>query len=145
MKRKGVTPVIAVIMLLLIVIVLVAGVFAWMTMMQEDVERMGEEEMERFIDQAREYITFDTHNCEGDNITAIYLRNRADVEFHEDEIDLYIDDTLQDNGFAIDWTSGVEDIMDQWDDDPFDNEIPAPLSLTIRVDGDEAASQTFSC
>ena len=97
--RKGITPVIAMILLILIVVAL-GGVFAaWTTRTWEDIQESGSEQIGQISGQLKKSITIDNVNCDG---TMIYVKNTGAANITAEEVGIYVADTLYTNE-----TSGV--------------------------------------
>jgi len=90
--KKGITPVIAMILLVLIVVAL-GGVFAaWTTRSWEQLGETGEQQIEQVSEQLQMSIAIDTVQCANPGI--IYVRNAGSVEITCAEMTLYVDDVL---------------------------------------------------
>lgn len=91
--RKGITPVIAMILLILIVVAL-GGVFAaWTTRTWETLGERGEEQIETVTEQLQKSITIDTIDCLNG---VIYVRNMGTWDIEQSEISVYLDDAKDD-------------------------------------------------
>ncbi|GEM_PF-2144953 len=160
-KKKGISPVIAVVMLLLIVVVMVGGVFTWMQMIQEDVERVGEEQLEGILDQAREHTAIEMYSCDDDTVTSVTLYNGHAYQEWEDMV-IYIDGTaveFGDNGedefdlepgrhrIDIEQNGGdgdfgdIGDALATWDDDG----LKRGHVMNLGWRGETVATETFTC
>lgn len=91
--RKGITPVIAMILLILIVVAL-GGVFAaWTTRSWEQLGETGEEQIQQVSSQLQRAITIDTVDCSATG--TVYVRNSGSVDISCSEMTVYIDNNLQ--------------------------------------------------
>ncbi|MCD6367695.1 MAG: hypothetical protein J7L45_01275 [Candidatus Aenigmarchaeota archaeon] len=89
--KKGITPVIAMILLILIVVAL-GGVFAAWTMRTfKSVQGSGEEQIEQISGQLQKSVVIDNVNCEKN---LIYIKNTGSVNVTKSELGVYINDTL---------------------------------------------------
>ena len=96
--RKGITPVIAMILLILIVVAL-GGVFAaWTTRTWETLGEAGEEQIETVTEQLQQSITLDTINCDDNGYTVaggdahIYVRNMGNNDITAADLSVYRED-----------------------------------------------------
>ena len=91
--RKGITPVIAIILLVLIVVAL-GGVFAaWMSRSMGTLTKTGQEQITKTAEQLQKSISIDEVSCTASG--TIYLRNTGTVNITCSEINVYVDDVLQ--------------------------------------------------
>ncbi len=98
--RKGITPVIAMILLVLIVVAL-GGVFAaWTTRSWEQLGETGEQQIEQVSEQLQRSIAIDTVTCTSSG--TIYVRNTGGVNMTCSEITVYVDDVLMNTSCGID-------------------------------------------
>jgi len=92
--KKGITPVIAMILLILIVVAL-GGVFAAWTMRTfKGVQGSGEEQIEQISGQLQKSVVIDNVNCEKN---LIYIKNTGSVNVTKSELGVYVNDTLLDS------------------------------------------------
>ena len=91
-SKKGITPVIAMILLILIVVAL-GGVFAaWTTRTWESVQEKGTEQIEQTTESFRKGVIIDNIDCgTGD----VYVRNTGSVDLPTSEISVYVGDSLK--------------------------------------------------
>ncbi|UCG95246.1 MAG: hypothetical protein JSV92_04350, partial [archaeon] len=91
--RKGITPVIAMILLILIVVAL-GGVFAaWTTRSWEQLGETGEQQIEQVTEQLSISISIDSVFCDsaaGNSVA--YLRNTGSSDITGSDITVYVDD-----------------------------------------------------
>ena len=94
--RKGITPVIAMILLILIVVAL-GGVFAaWTTRTWETMAEFGEESIETVTGRLEKSISIDGLYCEGAaGSDIVYIRNTGAADYPASEVSVYIDDQLE--------------------------------------------------
>jgi len=91
-SKKGITPVIAMILLILIVVAL-GGVFAaWTTRTWQSVQEKGTEQIEQTTESFQKGVIIDGIDCTDGYV---YVRNTGS-EINTDEISIYINDTLYD-------------------------------------------------
>lgn len=91
MSKKGITPVIAMILLILIVVAL-GGVFAaWTTRTWQGVQEKGGEQVEQISGQMTKSVTIDNINCD-DGL--VYMKNTGSANVTSDDVGIYINDTL---------------------------------------------------
>ncbi len=89
--KKGITPVIAMILLILIVVAL-GGVFAaWTTRTWETLGEAGEEQIETVTEQLQKSITIDSLDCANGNV---YVRNMGNDPIALTELSVYLDNAL---------------------------------------------------
>lgn len=80
-------------MLLLIVVAMVGGVFAWLTTMREDVEEGVEEDVMQFLDRVRDEVNIVTYSCDdNDHIDTVSVSSQYDGEL---DLRLYADGNFQ--------------------------------------------------
>ena len=92
--KKGITPVVAMILLILIVVAL-GGVFAaWTTRTWQTVQETGGEQITQISEQMQKSITIDNINCNGNTI---YLKNSGTANISSTEIGIYVGDVLLNN------------------------------------------------
>ena len=92
--KKGITPVVAMILLILIVVAL-GGVFAaWTTRTWQGVQEKGSEQISQISEQLQKSVTIDNINCD-ENI--IYVKNTGSANVSLSEIGIYVGDTLLNN------------------------------------------------
>ena len=88
--KKGITPIIAMILLILIVVSL-GGVFAaWTTRTWEAVGTRGTEALEKTTGTMQKSIIIDNVDCSAGNV---YIRNTGSADLHTDDISVYVDDS----------------------------------------------------
>lgn len=96
--RKGITPVIAMILLILIVVAL-GGVFAaWTTRTWETLGERGEEQIETVTEQMQIAITIDSVLCT--DTGRIYLRNMGGLDINPSDVTVYVNDTWVNTTFS---------------------------------------------
>lgn len=104
MSKKGITPVIAMILLILIVVAL-GGVFAaWTTRTWQGVQEKGGEQVEQVTGQMQKSAAIDNIDCAKENI---YVKNTGSANITEDEFGIYIGDTLYQNSTNVDIDSTI--------------------------------------
>ncbi len=92
-SKKGITPVISMILLILIVVAL-GGVFAaWTTRTWQSVEEKGTEQIEQTTESFRKGVIIDNIDCATGKV---YVRNSGSVNIPVGEISVYINDSLID-------------------------------------------------
>ena len=97
--KKGITPVIAMILLILIVVAL-GGIFAaWTTRTWQTVQESGSEQITHISGEMQKSLTIDNVNCDN---KIIYIKNTGTADITVDEIGIYVGDVLYTNE-----TSGV--------------------------------------
>ncbi|MFP4115920.1 MAG: archaellin/type IV pilin N-terminal domain-containing protein [Candidatus Aenigmatarchaeota archaeon] len=107
--KKGVTPVIAIIMLVLIVLVMVGGVFTWMQTMQGQAEEVGQEEFEEIMSDAADYIEVESVACSGSSLDEVWIHNSHDTT--DFTLDYYVDGSLKDDQFSVE-AGETKDVAD---------------------------------
>ncbi|MCD6477804.1 MAG: hypothetical protein J7K87_02255 [Candidatus Aenigmarchaeota archaeon] len=97
MSKKGITPVIAMILLILIVVAL-GGVFAaWTMRTWQAVQESGTQQIKQTTESFQKGLIIDNIDCsDGTSPAWVYVRNTGSVAISVDEISLYINDTLYD-------------------------------------------------
>lgn len=137
LSRKGITPVIAVVMLVLIVVSLVGGIFIWLQgVMDETQEGLGEEitgETEAMAKDA----SIDHVSCDDDgNVDEIYIRNEGSMDLEDGDISVYIGGSREggfpDNG---DLEPGGVESMD----------ITEVVGSTVEITGPGATADSEDC
>ncbi len=88
--RKGITPLIAMILLILIVIVLAGAFLAWTTRTFETVSEAGSESIEKTGESFSKTMRIDNIDCNGGSI---YVRNTGAGELRCNDLSVYVDDS----------------------------------------------------
>ncbi len=107
--RKGITPVIAMILLILIVVAL-GGVFAaWTTRTWESLGESGEQQVDAVTGTLSKSITIDNVDCA---TGTIYVRNVGSTNITADEVSTYVDNSLIPHGeTGLILTGAIEDLV----------------------------------
>jgi flagellin-like protein len=95
--KKGITPVIAMIMLLLIVVALAGGFMIWMNRTWGTLAASGEQQTSQATATTGKVLTIDNIDCATNGI--VYVRNSGTQNVLESEVSLYVDDVL--DGTAV--------------------------------------------
>ncbi len=82
MDRRGVTPVVAVVILLMMTVALAMGAFAWMRTLQDDIQ-------DEALRDLREEIAVQDLRCDVTAVAAS-LKNRGDTDLPAGDVDFYI-------------------------------------------------------
>ncbi len=156
--KKGISPVIAIVMLLLIVVVMVGGVFAWMTGMQDDIEGAGDEQVAAIVEEASGYVRIIDVSCDddGDYAKHIWIRNDnptrnynpIDVFLDGDylgDIELKTNDELDgDKSYPLDLLDNSDDDnnLDEWDNE-WEEEVSG--RLVLNYEGENIETRNIVC
>jgi flagellin-like protein len=134
--RKGITPVIAMILLILIVVAL-GGVFAaWTTRTWETLGERGEEQIETVTEQLQKSIAIDAIDCTNGDI---YVRNMGNQDIAQAEISVYLDDAKDDivSCTTCPITSGVVATLDMTTAGPW----ASGTKVKVTVSGNSATDK----
>jgi len=142
--RKGITPVIAMILLILIVVAL-GGVFAaWTTRSWEQLGETGEQQIQQVSGQLQRSITIDTVDCSDPG--TVYVRNSGSVDITCAEMSVYIDNVRYDTACTDDpLTEGsVTDLTGSGGTDYNLDAATAGADIRVRVTV-SGNSATYTC
>lgn len=90
--KKGITPVVAIIMLLLIVISLVGGMFVWMRRTMGGVQKTVGNQTEQQTKKMTQTVSIEAINC-GDG--EIYVRNTGSSSIPKGDLSVFVNDDLK--------------------------------------------------
>mgnify|MGYP002338700941 FL=1 len=147
--KKGVTPVIAIIMLVLIVLVMVGGVFAWMTGFQEDVQEKGQQQLDEFLQDAENNIMIPSHTCDESSdppkLDELYIRNDHETEPYN--VTVFHDGSLANNGDTLNLVPDTtKDYYNAGSGElTFDERPERGDDIELKLSGETVASLTISC
>ncbi len=84
--RNGITPVIAIVLLLMMTVAAAGGAYAWLTQLQEQFQKQAEQDVERGID----ITDLRCYNEEGAGTVEVFFSNSGTTELDLDPIDLNV-------------------------------------------------------
>jgi len=84
--RKGITPVIAIVLLLMMTVAAAGGAYAWLTQLQEQFQNQAEEDVERGID----ITDLRCYNDQGTGTVEVFFSNSGTTQLDLNPIDLNV-------------------------------------------------------
>jgi flagellin-like protein len=90
-RQKGITPVVAIILLLMIVISLIGGFMLWFGQVSELLQRRGEERLNVTIGAMEKTIVVENVVTDGATYVNITIRNTGSIDISSRELGIYVD------------------------------------------------------
>ncbi len=91
---KGITPVIAIILLLLITISMVGFAFVWFSRVTQSATTSGTAQINTITGNSQKRLTFESYVQGGANAGKLYIRNSGTAQTLPAEISVYVGNTL---------------------------------------------------